>query len=142
MIMKNIFKIIISMMLICLSICGCNFEVDDSEERTYKGTVYDVAYSADKKDGLRSKMYYRVLISESENKVIMCSHSTAGDGRTKIFEGRYDGILGEKIEVKFDAQDDIQVFIFEDDNMQSEDGSSFFSKTDTKRAVYDVELWD
>ena len=139
---KKLFQVLIAMMLVCLTVSGCNFEVDDSEERTYKGTVYDVAYSANKKDGLRSKLYYRVLISESENKVIVCSHSTAGDGRTKISEGTYEGDLTEKIEVKFDTRDDIQVFVFEDDMMRSEDGSSSYSKTDIKRAVYDVDLWD
>ncbi len=129
-------------MLICLTISGCNFEVDDSEERTYKGTVYDVAYSADKKDGLRSRIYYRVLISESENKVIMCSHSTAGDGRTKISEGTYNGTLNEIIEVKFDGQENDVVYVFAGEQMKSEDGKSVFSKTDTKRAVYDIDLWD
>ena len=139
---RKLFQIIISLILLCITVSGCNVEVDDSEERTYKGTVYDVAYSANKKDGLRSKAYYRILISENEKKIIRCVHLTAGNGSTRITEGTYEGTLDEKIEVKFNSQDNIQVFVFEGNIMKTADGSSFYSKTDIKSAVYDVSLWN
>ena len=136
---RRIFSMVLVVVLACTTLCGC--EVDDSEERTYRGTVYDVAYSRNAKSGLRSRVYYHYLFSESDKKVLSCSYSTSGGGRGSVTEGTYEGSLDDRVVIKYKPEDEGWTFIFEDGHMSSEDGERIYSKSDVKRAIYDAELW-
>ena len=141
--MSKYIKRMLSMGLVvvvaCIMFCGC--EVDDSDKRTFRGTVYDVAYSRKEKSGLRSRVYYHYLFSESDKKVLYCYRYTAGNGSSKVVEGTYEGSLDDRVVIKYKPEDEGWLFIFEDSYMKSEDGEDIYSKSDVKRAIYDAELW-
>ena len=142
--LKRIFLTIFVLLVMGIAFSGCNFsipDVDDSEERTYEDTVYEVAYSASKKDGLRAKVYYRFLFDETDKKVLRCIHLTAGNGRTTILKGTYEGELSEQIKIQFDSGVE-EIYKFENEHMVSEDGNESYSKTSVPSAINDIVLWD
>lgn len=114
-------------------------KVDNTEKRTYNGTVYDEAYYADKKDGMRAKAYYYYLFSEAENKVLRCSHSTAGSGKTIIKVGTYEGTLGESVTITINSE--TEAFTFDGNTMRSIDGKESFTSTDVESAISKIKSW-
>ena len=107
--MKKSLSVVV--LIIALSVIGgClgSFESSDSqdgkiEENTYNDVVYDKAFCFETKDGLRSKYYAFFLFSESENKVIFCSHHTAGNGTNHFYSGTFEGSLDKSISLKMDG---------------------------------------
>ena len=119
-----------------------DYKEDDSIDRTYRNTVYDVAYSTNKKDGLRARAYYRILFSESEHKVIECIHRTAGSGHTKILEGVFEGELGDKVVIKYNDSENESCYVFDGQYMKTEYGKDTYSSKDVKSDIREVEMWD
>ena len=117
--------------------------VDDTEDRTYHGVLYDVAYGADVKDGLRSKACFRYLFSTAENKAVKCVHLTMGDGKTTVYEGTFEGSLDDKVTITYirNGQEETETLIRDGACLKREDGKYTFSQNDVKSTITRIKAW-
>ena len=129
--------------LICALIFGLvngGNEIDDTEDRTYRGTVYDSAYYLSEHDGMRARAYYYYLFCESENKVLMCTHTSAGSGKTYIKYGTYEGSFEDGITITIDGE--TSTFTFSDNEMYGNNGDDVYSAENVKSAIIQIQNWD
>lgn len=128
--MKKIHMAICGILVMCcmLTFLGCEIvepEEPTTEERTYCGTVYDAAYTFDKPDGLRCRAYYCMMFNESDHTVIQVVHLTAGNGRTRTYEGTYEGDLKESVTVTIKGE--ATTYYCDGTHLVSEAGDDFSS---------------
>ena len=126
------------LIVLCMALSGCSVEtVDDKEGRTYRGTVYDVAYGKSQKDGLRAKAYTYFLFNTTENTFVKYVHTTAGSGKTTVTTGTYAGSFEDSVITTFTRNGETfeVVYIFKDNYMYSEDGTKSYPAISVETAI-------
>ena len=115
----------------------------DPKDRTYNGIVYDHAFYCSQSDGLRSRVYRYYFFSESENKVLYITHTTAGAGKTNKHYGTYDGSFDSVITISFDSSESTTSFNKNQsgDNVHWKSGSETYIEKEVQSSLLDIKYW-
>lgn len=121
---------------------------DDPELRTYRGVVYDKAFTCSGADGLRAKFLCVYLFDDSEHTVRYIMKTTVGGLKTRQKTGSYEGNFDEEITIKWEDSDwesaAVEAVFVRSNSDNGDcwyDGARTYSETDVESAINRLEYW-
>lgn len=134
--------ILIILLSMTLMLTGCDFEVDDSEKRTYDYVVYDKAYYRRKSEGVKCSSYIYYLFNESDNIVLKYILYTCGEDTVTENKGTWVGNLEKEATLYFeiDGKEVEEKVTFDEYNMYDENKTEY-DEEDIKIAASNLRIW-